>query len=323
MAEMCGSLPILYIKARNNFDVGFQIGRTFKHFIREHTVTKTAKTLNQFHNTSEGRKLYNESLDVTKECYPHIVEEIKGMAKGAGVPFETLFLQAMISEILLCYINLEPSTDTKEEKEIAGCSDVLVNNGKCRVLAHNEDWVTDVDGMIFMVDVELDRCQLEKSDTCICKKGEDTTECLATRNERYLSFMFPGFLAGNTFYVNKVFAVTVNTLVPKEANQGAVPVDILLRAMIGCETIEECVGVMKNDSVGCSYGINVNIASRHTKDMWSLEVYPNNVRIIFNITFIVLKKLFLRLLNTIFDEVLTLNVLADYYLLSSKFPLTT
>lgn len=279
---MCESLPILYIKANNNFDVGFQIGKTFKYFIQEHTLSKTAETLNLFHNTSEGRELYNASLDITKECYPHIVEEIKGMAKGAEVPFEKLFLQDMVSEILLCRVYPKPSADKKEEKEIAGCSDVLVNHGKCRVLAHNEDWDTDVDGMIFMVDVELERFPLEKGD--ICKKGEEATECLATRNERYLSFMFPGFLAGNTFYVNKVFAVTVNSLVPKTANQGAVPVDILLRAMIGCETIEECVGVMKNDPVGCSYGINVNIAGRHTKDMWSLEVYPDNVRNVFNIT---------------------------------------
>lgn len=270
------SLPVLHIKAKSNYNVGFQIGRTFKHFIQEHTTTKTSQILHTFYRTSEGRQLYDTSVETAKKCYPHIVEEIKGLSDASGVSFEMLFLQSMVSEILFYYTNPMIRHSRKEEpKEIAGCSDVIVNHAECRVLAHNEDWGTEVESMMFLIDVELDKTTAEADDSAKENGAKPVNERISGRSERYLSLMFPGYLAGNTFYVSKHFAVTVDSLVPQTAKHGAVPVDILLRAMIGCETIEECVSVMKNDPIGCSYGINVNIASRHTMDMWSLEVYPN------------------------------------------------
>ncbi|XP_045205518.2 uncharacterized protein LOC123557848 [Mercenaria mercenaria] len=273
MSSTCESIPVLYIKAYNNFDVGFKIGNTFKHFIQEHVTTKTAELLYSFYKTEEGRKLYNAAVETTERCYPHIVEEIKGMAEGSDVSFERLFLQDMVSEILLHHSNKSNEKEVGHDSEIAGCTDIMVNTSDCRVLAHNEDWGTEVENRMYMVDVDLDKSALCEVNI---KNQETINQVTARRNERYLACIFPGYLAGNTFYVNKTFAVSINSLVPKKVNHGAVPVDILLRALIGCESIEECVAVMKNDPVGCSYGININIASRKSDDMWTLEVYPDN-----------------------------------------------
>lgn len=278
MASTCESIPVLYIKAESNFDVGFQIGKTFKHYISEHCSSGTANNLNSFYETDEGRYLYNSSLAATEKCYPHIVEEIRGMAEGSDVPFEKLFLQDMASEILLHHSNTAQKKVNEENSEIAGCSDIMVNNEQCRVLAHNEDWGTEVQHILFMVDVDLDKTSSNKTSSREDLGNGKLSEHLSGRNERYLALMFPGYLAGNTFYVNKTFAASVNSLVPKHVNTGAVPVDILMRAMVGCESIEECVAVMRNDPIGCSYGININIASRVSPEMWSLEVYPDKVR---------------------------------------------
>lgn len=277
MASTCESIPVLYIKAESNFDVGYRIGKTFKHFICEHSSSGTANYLYSFYETDEGRRLYNSSLAATEKCYPHIVEEIRGMAEGSNVPFEKLFLQGMVSEILLHHSKTTQKEVKEVNSELAGCSDIMVNNEQCRVLAHNEDWGSEVQHIFFMVDVDLD-----KSSSNTSRLGEGLgngkiNEQLSGRNERYLAFMFPGYLAGNTFYVNKWFTASVNSLVPKKVNSGAVPVDILMRAMVGCESIEECVEVMRNDPIGCSYGININIASRVLPEMWSLEVYPDKV----------------------------------------------
>lgn len=270
MSSSCESIPVLYIKANNNYDVGYKIGQTFKHFIRDHLTSETAKSLWSFYESKDGRKKYADSLEATRKSYPNIIEEIQGMADGSDVSFEKLFLQDMVSEILLHYSHVSKDVDNTD-REVAGCTDVMVNTESCRLIGHNEDWSPEVRDGMFMVNVDLDKGIPSET----VKGNKEVNNVLASRNERYLANMFPGFLAGNTFYVNETFAVSVNSLVPVSVNEGAVPVDILLRALIGCVTIEECVTVMKNEPVGCSFGINLNIASRQSANMWSLEVYPD------------------------------------------------
>jgi hypothetical protein len=287
MSSSCESIPVLYIKANNNYDVGYKIGQTFKHFIRDHLTSETAKSLWSFYESKDGRKKYADSLEATRKSYPNIIEEIQGMADGSDVSFEKLFLQDMVSEILLHYSHVSKDVDNTD-REVAGCTDVMVNTESCRLIGHNEDWSPEVRDGMFMVNVDLDKGTPSET----VKGNKEVNNVLASRNERYLANMFPGFLAGNTFYVNETFAVSVNSLVPVSVNEGAVPVDILLRALIGCVTIEECVTVMKNEPVGCSFGINLNIASRQSANMWSLEVYPDYV-CNFWITFmLLLNKLF-------------------------------
>jgi len=41
----------------------------------------------KIYNTNEGKQIYEECLQVTNEYFPQYVIELKGMAKGAGIPF--------------------------------------------------------------------------------------------------------------------------------------------------------------------------------------------------------------------------------------------
>ncbi|XP_053400727.1 uncharacterized protein LOC128557402 [Mercenaria mercenaria] len=188
------------------------------------------------------------------------------MAEGSDVSFEKLFLQEMFSEIILHHSNKTKDKEVGQDIEIAGCTDIMVNTSDCRILAHNEDWGTKVENLMYMVDVDLDKSALSEVDNSKNMKDQETiNQVIARRNERYIAYMFPGFLAGNTFYVNKTFAVSINSLEPKRVNHGAVPVEIILRVLIGCESIEECVAVMKNDPVGCSYGKNIPYCKQNGK----------------------------------------------------------
>ena len=77
----------------------------------------------------EARKF----LPYGEAAFPHFVEEMRGIAQGAGVPFDTVWM-------LSCYeglIDVHP--------EAWGCTSVAVRddctaNGHV-LLAHNEDWV--------------------------------------------------------------------------------------------------------------------------------------------------------------------------------------
>lgn len=47
-------------------------------------------------NSEEGRKVYEDTLRVVTEKFPHYVDEIKGTADGAGVEFHKVFFFSII-----------------------------------------------------------------------------------------------------------------------------------------------------------------------------------------------------------------------------------
>jgi len=184
--------------------------------------------------------------------------------------------------------------DDDEERRIEAaqhCTDVWVNTSKRRFGAHNEDWLNECADKCAILNVEIkgegisessleaatrlmEQCGLTDdvifADDAIQKK-------LASRNERFISYCVVGELPGLMFHMNEHFVFTINSMWPQHVNENGVPVAVLLRAVLLCETIDEIVEVMANEPFGCFYGININIASTKTTDMWSLEVYSEEV----------------------------------------------
>lgn len=105
------------IKASSYYDLGLQEGKLFRNSLIN-SVNKS-KT----HKLWESLKLKSKtSLNLTQDELPHLIEELQGYAKGAGVSFEDLWLHVLKIELA----------------EIEKCTSVITNNGK--LVAHNEDW---------------------------------------------------------------------------------------------------------------------------------------------------------------------------------------
>lgn len=68
-----------------------------------------------------------EYLAITKECFPHCVQEIEGYAAGAGVDFLELWT-----------LSLEDEFSYYRDEH---CTSVITNGGK--LISHNEDWAND------------------------------------------------------------------------------------------------------------------------------------------------------------------------------------
>lgn len=186
-----------------------------------------------------------------------------------------------------------------KKQENLRCTDILVNSRSCRIIGHNEDWQRECYGKGYVIDVEIDKqsnkpvnkttsvkpvgkynqtesaCSETASHTKPHHKHKSIQQKISERNEQFVSFATPCELTGFTFAMNKYFVFTVNSLVPKESNTEGVPIAVLIRALMGARSIEECVQVMQNEPFGCCYGINLNIASIHTNEMWSMEVYSS------------------------------------------------
>lgn len=218
-------------------------------------------TLRDFYATESGQSIVHNYLKTAEKFYPKIVSEIRGLADGAGQKFIDIFMLQIVSEITFCHIHevkshQESDLTSRHKAENKGCTDILVNTATCRVIGHNDDWTDDVAAFVCIVHVTIDN-------------GDDI--------EQFVSYMYPGYIPGFCFGMNKNLVISLNSLSPREANGNGVPLLILLRSLFNCSSIEECIDRMKCDPVGCAYGMNINIAAINSSEMCSMEVYTEKV----------------------------------------------
>jgi len=96
-------MKLLEIKTANGYELGRRVGVRHRKNIQEDSGSEAFAFLQAFYNSDFGREVYDKCLERSEECYPTIVDEIRGIADGADVPFENIFLHSMSSEIWLNY----------------------------------------------------------------------------------------------------------------------------------------------------------------------------------------------------------------------------
>lgn len=103
-------------------------------------------------------------LRIARDAEPLLVEELEGLAEGAGVPFPELFLLNCGEEFLCEAGPADPAAGVADPGGTAAgrtgpprdrCTNVSIVGGGC-VLGHNEDWVPDDAGrnVLFRLRVE-------------------------------------------------------------------------------------------------------------------------------------------------------------------------
>ena len=85
-------------------------------------------------------------LDASRRALPHLVEQIEGVADGAGVPFLDLFFANAFEEV---YGILE--LDLPEPAPLERCTDVVVGGPGRTLLGHTEQWYAGDDGEVGVV----------------------------------------------------------------------------------------------------------------------------------------------------------------------------
>jgi len=82
--------------------IGYQIGKVFGDNIR-----KVIQRRNKWHtklisalNSKNGRDHYQKFYESTKKHFPHILQEIQGMADGIGINFDYIWVMCIKSELL-------------------------------------------------------------------------------------------------------------------------------------------------------------------------------------------------------------------------------
>ena len=237
---------------------------SYQDWIADYMATSDdVKNVRIFYATKNGRRVVEKYLFTAEKYHPNIVSEVRGLADGSCQSFIDIFLLQIVSEITFCHINnlhdnREGAAAPTQSETGKGCTDILVNNSTCRVIGHNDDWTDDVTSHVCIVHVTIE--------------GVDVME-------RFMSYVYPGYIAGFCFGMNKELVITLNSLSPKEANESGVPLLIVLRSLLSSASIDECITRLESKPVGCAYGMNINIAAINSNDMCSVEVYTEKVSI--------------------------------------------
>jgi hypothetical protein len=146
----------------------------------------------------------------TARAFPQYLREIEGIADGAGLPADEIFLWNCRGDLR----DLDPVVDD------GGCTTVLLP-GETGIIGHNEDGAAELAGHCFLCDAEPDD------------------------GPGFTAFCYPGMLPGHAFGVNRLGLVqTINNVRPHDLTLG-VPRHVISRAVLDCRTLDEAVVLLQ------------------------------------------------------------------------------
>jgi hypothetical protein len=102
--------------AKNNFDLGLQMGRAFKRQSAER-LKRQKREGNWKNKVRKAQKF----LNLTEKYFPHLAEELRGYALGAKINFADLWAASL-----------------EDELDAEKCTTMITNGG--RLIAHSEDF---------------------------------------------------------------------------------------------------------------------------------------------------------------------------------------
>ncbi|KAK7508184.1 hypothetical protein BaRGS_00000423 [Batillaria attramentaria] len=268
------------------YDVGYNVGLNFSQRIQLFFAESDniQQKLLPFYHTRVGRDYYEESLRIMEQCFPHYVREVRGIADGAGLPFEHVFMANVSKEVYnVLFDQLEaegglqqtPEGRTKSAPEAAcsqrngskqvngkfqenfGCSEIFINRPDLKLVVHNED----CDPMIKPYGYLL-HADIEDGDV----------------HEQFTSFCYPGFLPGCAYSFNAHgLTITLNGLYPDRIMRDCPSRIFLNRALLSARDLDDVVRIARNEPYGAAYGFCANISTADG-DMAAVEVGPNKPR---------------------------------------------
>ncbi|XP_078619725.1 beta-alanyl-dopamine/carcinine hydrolase-like [Branchiostoma floridae x Branchiostoma japonicum] len=254
------SVRILHVRGTHR-EVGLQVGRTFRRQIGEflQKYVNFGKLLLPFFGTTEGRHVYEGYLQVAQSVYPQYMEEVQGMAEGAEVSFEHLFLLHCRPEMLLMLKSKQKNID-----ETSGCTSVFLNfrNGP-RILAHNEDGDANIQTCAYVIAANIAPYQLPNGDVL--------------PEENFTAYCYPGVLPGVAYaYNSHGVCFSTNALLAKTLKCDRIVRHFMNRALLTASSVEHAVDMLRNTPVGVAMGFGSNLATLHDDSgrMYSVECAP-------------------------------------------------
>ncbi|MBI4178950.1 hypothetical protein HY522_05985 [bacterium] len=207
-----------------NYDVGLGIGRKFRREIRRFVaLNNRALAAEWTGRVGTLQKALDESIARSTHAFPRYVEEIDGMAHGAGVPFRDMFA--------LNYIELL-EIDESIARGPGSCSTIAAPRSGHYLVGHNEDWSSG------------------RNDVYVLRVRYPT-------GGGFLCLAYYGYLPGMSVGVNShgLFHA-INYLSPKDRRVG-IPRTLITRAILDAPDFKSAVHIARSHYR--SFGQSINL----------------------------------------------------------------
>ena len=219
-------------------EIGFAIGKRFAAKIRTVIQRRAAwhENLMKILASATGRHRASELLRLTGTHFPQVLEEVRGMADGAGIAFEVMWAMTIKSELGAL------------EAAPPGCSTVFFSNRDRAWLCHNEDGHAAYADQMFVVRAN------------------------PPSGVSFVSMVYPGILMGNGPSLNSNGVVQTTNYIGCTRSEVGVPRYVLGRAILEAKDLKEARQIATFTPRAHPY--HHNLASSEKRRYYSLETVP-------------------------------------------------
>jgi isopenicillin-N N-acyltransferase-like protein len=145
------ALPIIHIYG-SHYQMGCQIGEACREQVH-HSVENARNLLNQAYDqlqlTWDGAQIQSRKyFPFAEERYPQYVEELKGIADGAGMAFDDVAVVNGMEAVTMDALHLTKCTSIAVGPERTANGNVIA--------AHNEDWLPEDEQDLYMIHARPD-----------------------------------------------------------------------------------------------------------------------------------------------------------------------
>lgn len=223
-------------------EIGSAIGKRFGRNIGEAIRRRSgwhAKLVSILESPG-GRSTSKKLLSLTKKHFPRVLEEIEGMAEGAGMEFDHLWAMCIKSELA----GLEP--------DMPGCSTIFYHSSEKPSntwLFHNEDGHSAYSGLMFTVDVT------------------------PPSGVRFASMVYPGIITGNGPSMNSRGVIQTTNYIGSTKSRIGIPRYVIGRAILEARDLKEAIEIATIRPR--AYPYHHNLASSSEGRYASVETTPD------------------------------------------------
>jgi len=143
---MSDELPMIHVQG-SHAEIGRQIGESMRPQIQhgiENAKLMIQKAYDQLQLTWDGAIIQAKKyIPFAEERYPQYVDEMKGIAEGANVPYEEIRVVNAMEAVTSDALHLTKCTSFAVNQSMTAKGNVLI--------AHNEDWTPDEEPDVFLV----------------------------------------------------------------------------------------------------------------------------------------------------------------------------
>lgn len=235
--------PVLEV-AGSYREIGYQIGRRFRREIRAVIAARRDwhQSLLDILHSSRGTRRSAQLLAKSREEFPHLLDEVRGMAEGAGIGFDAIWALTVKSE--LGALDSEPK----------GCSTLVLRREGRSLLVHNEDGHAAFTGRMFLVRVR------------------------PPSGVGFVSMVYPGTLTGNGPSLNQAGVVQTTNFIGSTRSEVGVPRYLIGRAILEAENLDEAVEIAS--MAPRAYPYHHNLAALGDGDYCSVETTPEATAVV-------------------------------------------